>query len=223
MKAFICDDEKVIHDTDNKEFALSELVIVPPFLRFGTVWLEYRLGFQSIAQKCELYRGYLSSIKAALYDSNITKFYCKIHEEDPSQFNNHLTFLEHIREIVSICDSSRGYKFGFDIQTNSSASWNTNVWNLISSILEMPAISRSSSVYIYHYHPYNDNITVTQLLIEKISTWLNRERRAMDQNQRERTLWLDCSVKVAQFQEMCDFLKQVSFPKIKPFSFEFAI
>ena len=69
----------------NKRIAVSELVVVPRFLRVGTVELEYRGGSQSIAQKCELYRGYLSSIKAALYDSNITKFYCRIDQEDPNE------------------------------------------------------------------------------------------------------------------------------------------
>ena len=222
MKAFFgTDKNKIIYGVNNKEFPLSELMAVPRFLRFDSVRLEYLLGCrsQSIAQKFESFRRYLPSIKASLYDSNRIQFYyyrqfynC---QEDPSEFADHSELLEHIRQIVSICDSSRGYSFIFPSPTD--------IMNVIASILEMPAISRSSSVYIYHYHPYNDNITVTQLTIEKISTWLNRERRAMDQNQRERTLWLDCSVKVAQFQEMCDFLKQVFFPKIKPFSFEFAI
>ena len=182
---------------NNKEIALSELVVVPPFLRFDTVWLEYRFGFQSIAQKCDTFRDYLLSIKASLNDSNITKFYCKIHEEDPSQFNNHLTFLEHIREIVSICKSSHGYAF----LMNSDA-----LDDVVSSTFAMPEIARSSFAYFLPH-------STRHLPIEAISNWLNRERNAMGQNQRTRTLTLGCLLQEGniQIQEMCDFLKQVSF------------
>ena len=103
MKAFI--------GVNNKEIALSELVVVPPFLRFDTVWLEYRFSFQSIAQKYESFCGYLTSIKATLNDSNVTRFYFAFNQEDTSQFNDHSGLIEHIRQIVSICDSSRGYSF----------------------------------------------------------------------------------------------------------------
>ena len=193
-------------DKKGSEIALSELVIVPPFLRFGTVLLEYRLGFQSIAQKCELYRGYLSSIKAALYDSNITKFYCRIEQEHPRQFTDRLTLVEHIRQIVSICDSSRGYSFVFRPYPYAYGAFG----NVIASILEMPAIARSSSVYIFLDAP-NIISRLAQLPVETISNWLNRERRAMNQNQRERTLKLGSSVQETQIQKMVDFLKQVSF------------
>ena len=193
------------------EIALSELIVVPRFLRFNQVLLEhstYPINSQLIDEKCESFRGFLSSIKSTLYDSIITNFYCQINQEDPNAFSNHSTLLEHIRQIVSICDSSRGYSFAFTFQTDSDA-----FGNLIASILEMPAIARSSTVYIAGNYNYYG---LAHLPVETISNWLNRERHAMDQNQRHRRLELELDsrsnfVQDTHIQEMCDFLKQVSF------------
>ena len=131
---------------DKKEIAFPELPTVPRFLHFGFVTLDYSIGHQSIVEKFELFRRHLPSIKATLYDSNITRF--KIDNEDTNHPIAYLTFLdlvvpnhsidcstllEHIRNIVSICDSSRGYSFAFDLKIDSSR--DMNVCNLIASIL----------------------------------------------------------------------------------------
>ena len=202
--ALIGDNEKAI--------TLSALVIVPPFLRFGDVSLaysSYRTDSLPIAEKCDSFRGYLPSIKASLYDSNVTQFCCAINQEDPNEFRDYLTLLDNIREIVSsFCDSSRGYSFLLNpsLTTDSSA-----FGTVIASILEMPAISRCSYVYISLYDG-GPNSTETKLPIETISNWLNRERHEMGQKQRERNLVLGyCCFQDAQTHEMCDFLKQVSF------------
>ena len=79
---------------------------------------------------------------------------------------------------------------------------------VVASILEMPTIASSSTVSITLNDGSNE---VTKLPVETISNWLNRERNAMGQKQRERNLVLNCEVQDAQIQEMCDFLKQVSF------------
>ena len=136
---------------------------------------------------------------------------CHINQEDQSHFSNHSSLIEHIRHIVSICDSFHGYSFFFALKTDSS--WDMNVYNLIASILEMPAIASSSTVYI---GPNFVSITLSQLQlpIEIISNWLNRERNAMNQKQRERLFVFHFPVKHSQFQEMYDFLKQVSFLSI---------
>ena len=192
---------------DQKEIAFSELLTVPRFLRFGFVKLNY-FGQQSIAEKFESFRFRLPSIKATLYDSNITWFQInQINHGQSQSINYYSTLLEHIRNVVSICDSSRGYEFDFDLQTDSS--WDTNVCNLIASILGMPAIVSSSTVYI---GPTFFSMTLSQLPIEIISNWLNRERNAMNQKQRERVFKLHFPVQYSQIQEMYDFLKQVSFP-----------
>ena len=191
---------------DQTEIAFPELVTVPCFLRFGFVKLNYSIDQQSIsiAKKCESFRRHLPSIKATLYDSNGTYF--KIDNKGPSQSIDYSTLLEHIRNIVSICDSSRGYSFAFGYKMYSS--W----YNLIASILEMPAIACSSTVYIVG--PIFFYMTLSQLPIEIISNWLNRERNAMNQKQRERVLQLNFPVQYSQIQEMYDFLEQVSFLSI---------
>ena len=194
---------KAIIGAKDKEIALSEFVDVPPFLRFDQVSLfYYNINTPPIAEKCELFLGYLPSIKASLNDSNIIHFICQIDQEDPNEFTDHSALLEHIRQVVSICDSSRGYSFVF-LQLQHSTGMDITV----ASILDMPPITRSSTVYF----SLCDKSTVTKLPVETISNWLNRERRAMDQNQRERNLVLNCEAQYAQIQEMCEFLKQVSF------------
>ena len=184
------------------------MLAVPRFLRFDFVKLDYSIGQQSIAEKFESFRRHLPSIKATLYDSNITCF--QIKHDGLSQFIDYSTstLLEHIHNIVPICDSSRGYEFDFDLEMDSS--WNTNVYNLIASILEMTAIACSSTVCIYIRSLYGFMI-LSQLPIEIISNWLNRERNAMNQKQQERVFKLDFPVQYSLIQEMCDFLKQVSF------------
>ena len=199
LKAFI--------GVDKKPIALSELAVVPTFFRFANIILDYSTGFQSIAQKCESFSGYLSSMKSTLYDSNRIDFRCEIDKEDPTQFTDYSALLEHIRQIVSICDSSRGYSFvvwDYDVGSEAFA-------NLIVSILEMPEIARSSLVTMLP--TFGIPTTLIELPVEAISNWLNQERHSMNQNQRQRhfNLSLFCPVHYAQIQKMCDFLKQVSF------------
>ena len=189
--------------------AFQELIGVPRFLRFGNVLLVYLTGSQPIAEKCESFGRYLPSIKTTLHDSEMISFYCQINEEEDGEenptgsFSDHPTLIEHIRHILSICDSSRGYAFDFVYykQTDSDTGG-----NLIASILEMPAIACSSTVSIFY-----NNSTITQLPVETISNWLNREHHALEQNKRARTLQFICNVQDDQIQEICVFLKQVFF------------
>ena len=204
------DDKKAIalsELADKKAIAPSELVDVPPFLRFGLVVLEYfRLaGSQSIAEiiQRESFNVYLPTIKAALYDAKMIKLKCHINQEDPSDFSNHSALIEHIRHIVSICDSFRGYSFNFGLQSDSDAAG-----KMIDLILKMPEVSRSSMVSISQF---SDPLLVSiQLPIETIANWLNRERHVLDHKKQERNLLLLCTTQNAHFQELCDFLLQVS-------------
>lgn len=189
------------------EIPLQDLTTVPGFLRFDNVSLAYSTGSLSITEKCESFNKYLPSAKASLYDSNLLCFNCHVEKEDPQSFSDHSTLLEHIRGIVSICDSSRKYMFHFLLITDDSAAA-----NVIKSILEMPPVARSSYVYIVQLAA-----GLTQLPVETISNWLNRkpeeerEVHAMETHQRKRWLGLLCYIPNAQIQEMCDFLKQVLF------------
>ena len=182
-----------------KEIAFSKLIVVPHFLRFNQVTLAYQIGSQHINQKCDSFRVHLSELKATLNDSSVIHFDVKINQldYDPAQFQSHLTARTHIRCIVSICDSSRGYSFLFRPYTFG---------DLIASYLEMPAISRSSFVSI----AYPSTFTLKTLPVEAISNWLNRERNAMDQNQRERCIKLPPAY-YSIIKEICDSLKRVAF------------
>ena len=195
--------------TDKKAIALSEFEDFPRFIRFGYVGLEYYNGFQNIGLKCKLFHGYLSSIKSKLNDSDIICFDCGINQKDVTQFSNYSTIFEQIRRIVSICDTSRGYCFSFR-HSPFNFSDSDAFGNLITSILEMPEIARSSFVSIRGNQRNFDNFANTQLPVETISNWLNRERHAMDQNQRQRYLELPY-IHYATFQGTCDLLKQVAF------------
>ena len=191
-----------------RKIALSTLVNVPPFLRFGNVKLDYSIGFQSIVQKCASFRGYLLSMKASLYDPSYIRFYVDINQEFPRYFRNHVDFIEHIRDVVSICDSSRGYSFVFRRYRDSD-----DFGNVIASLLEIPEISRSSFVYFAPDYVVGDTLKLKQLPIEAISNWLNRVRHPLDQKKRDRRLELFCPhhVQGAQIREICDLLKRVSY------------
>ena len=128
---------------------------------------------------------------------------CHINQEDQSHFSNHSSLIEHIRHIVSICDSFHGYSFFFGLQTDSDAAG-----NVIDLILKMPEVTSSSMVSISQF---SLPLPVIQLPIETIANWLNRERHVLDHKKQERNLLLLCTAQNAHFQELCNFLLQVSF------------
>ena len=92
--------------------ALSELTIIPPFVRFDIVQLLYLYGKEPIKEKCEWIESNLLPLKPALYDSIMVKFIGGIEQNDRRYFSNHSTLLDYIRcRLLPICDSFRGYKF----------------------------------------------------------------------------------------------------------------
>lgn len=136
-----------------------------PFLRFMCVFLTYDGGPQSIAKKCELFKGYLHAIKSALSDSNLIRFTVTIGQQI-QYFSSHIKLIEHLRnELLPICESSRHYQFVIcdDMDTNTGA-------EIITSILEAPQIVCCPNVEI---GIYKKNKTATQLSVEVIDKWLN--------------------------------------------------
>ena len=140
-------------------------------------------------------------------------FGCKVDEDDPSQFRNASALLDHVRHILSICDSSREYLFVLTPRTNSSDAFG----NVIASILEMPTIANSAHTYIALIFISEQ----AQWAREIISNWLNRERREIDQNQRQQSLLLGCLIQYASIQEMCYSLKQVAYIYLSPIFFQY--
>ena len=139
-------------------------------------------------------------------------FVCKVDEDDPSQFINASALLDHIRHILSICNSSREYFFELTSRTNIDA-----FGNVIASILEIPAIANSAHTYIALIFISEQ----AQWAREIISNWLNRERREIDQNERQQSLLLGCLIQYASIQEMCYSLKQVAYIYLSPNSFQY--
>ena len=201
----------IIIGDHKKEIALSDLIVVPRFLRFDQVSLEYSNDKQSIAEKCESFHCQLPQIKEAFHDSNTTNFECQIsiNKKNPSVFRNFSAFITHFRHIMSIFDSSRGYSFVFNSLYALRATGNVNV-----SILEMPLLTRCLSVTIRITQSCS-NPQLAQLPIETISNWLNRECHTMDKKQQHLWLYIFCFIEDAkaddQIQQLCEFLKQVSF------------
>ena len=103
---------------------LTDLNSVPSFLRFNDLKLQYDNDSQPIAEKCQLFKECLQQLRASLSDLNeffLTSF---IDRENSSDFSDHLTFLNYLRdELLPICISSRRYKFiiGFNSDENSAA------------------------------------------------------------------------------------------------------
>ena len=163
---------------DAAEISLQDLALFPAFLRFREVYLLYNLGLQSIVEKCELFDKCLQSIKPALNDSDSLYFKCIISEYDPEQFSNHQTLIKYISErLLPICESSRRYLFGFNFCSDKNSSS-----NVIASILQMSQICRYGCFGVYIGLIDNNP---TQLPIETISTWLNRNSGAMEIHQKQ--------------------------------------
>ena len=193
---------------EGKEISLQDLALFPAFLRFDEVDLRYWEGSQSIAEKCDLFDGWLQSIKPALNDSNFN-FKCFV-SEGPSDFFNHQTLIKYLSDrLLTICESSRMYSFyiGFGSDFNSAS-------NIIASILQMSQICRYGCFGVCIALIIGAN--PTQLPIETISTWLNRKSGAMEIHQKQTgsVLLIRSNLIRETFQnipEMCAFLKMVNF------------
>lgn len=187
------------------ELVLNELTTFSPFLRFDTIWLWSLYGEHPIKEKCEFIERHLRPLKSALIDSNMIDFRARISAyDDGIDFSDHLQLLEYIRNrLLPICNSSLGYKFYIDFESdfNSAA-------NVIASLLQMPEIKRCANVEI--------KITSreqNQLPIETISNWLERSADGMENNvqkHRERSLTISTDGVFGNTREMIDHMKTVN-------------
>ena len=188
---------------ERKEISLQDLALFPAFLRFRVVDLQYHYGSKSIVEKCGLLDECLQSIKPALNDSNFN-FKCIVSEYETKQFSNHQTLIKYISErLLPICESSRKHSFtiSFFADRNSAS-------NIIASILQMSQICRCFGVDIGLI-----GTNPTQLPIESISNWLNRNSDALEIRQKRKGSFLRIhAYKTFQnIPEICDLLKTVNF------------
>ena len=94
----------------------------PPFVCFANARLLVKFGLVSsrgykfeekpIEDRCECIERQLLPLKPALNNSTMIEFYAEISQNDRSCFSDDTQLLEYIRNtLLSICASSRGYKF----------------------------------------------------------------------------------------------------------------
>ena len=162
----------------SNEISLDDLEALPEFLRFNEVYMPYSHYLQlrpisrdlrprSIQEKCQFFAGLLPSIKGALNDSKEIRFYGRINENEPSNFSNHSTLIDYIRdEFLPICDSSRRYEFKIDFSSDMDATT-----NVVSSILKMPQIVQCLNVKIRICTIEHPN----KLPVGEIVRWINQK------------------------------------------------
>ena len=176
MKVFINVPHRNIDYSSDISPVDLKLKALPEFLRFNEVYMPYSYGFQphslysrdmSIQEKCQFFAGLLPSIKGALNDSKEIRFYGRINENDPSNFSNHSTLIDYIRdEFLPICDLSRRYNFEIDFSSDMDAAT-----NVVSSILKMPQIVQCLNIEILIYTIDHPN----KLPVGEIVQWLNQK------------------------------------------------
>ena len=134
------------------------------------------------------------------------EFSAIISQHDRNYFNNHSTLIDYFQnQLLSICDSARGYKFRIYFRSDEDEN---DITNVISSILQLPTIERCSNVEIEIRCYWEVN---KQLPVEVISNWLEKSVDGMEINsrkQREKLLTIRMR-DIQNVQKMIDHLKSV--------------
>ena len=183
----------------------GELSELPQFLRFNEVDLCYSyIERATTKEKCLSVVNYLQPLKKVLNDVILTHIDVRIDQNYQSNFCDHSQFLDHLgREVLPICDSSRGYKFDISFGSDKSAGA-----NVASSILQMDAIQRSSNLEVNFYALSTQQL---QLPIEEISNWLNRKCDDKINELSEERILRIYSVNIQNARELCDHFIKVKF------------
>ena len=150
---------------------------------------------------CRLVVNCLQPLRKATNHSNLITLIGKIDKNDPTGFNNHLQLLNHVQEeLLSICDSSRGYKFEIYFFSKENAGS-----NVICRILQMHPIEKCSNVEISLYGIYGQPYL---LPIEAISNFLHRKCNRIRKNSNEIYLRINLA-KIQNVQAICDHFRKV--------------
>ena len=159
----------------------------------------------TIKNKCQKIEKYLQPIKNALKDSNSIRFFADINQDDQSSFSDHSSFLSYLDEqLLKICNSSRRYEFEITFRSDKNAGT-----NFISSLLQMPPISRCSHFDITLFFTKK----AMQLPVEAILDWLNRmiDGRKTDIRIAQEIFMRIYTREIQNVTEMCDHLTKVRF------------
>lgn len=191
--------------SDYSHISLSDLPTFPAFLRFDielfSSWSdvddEKAWDTQSIAAKCQFLEEQLKLIKPTILSVSELCFYGQIDKNNSSRFSDHSELLNFLRNrLLPICDGEEPRAYGFVIVLYSEKSAGRCV---LSSLLQIPEIDRSSQVEINIY-----DAEQTNLPIGEISNWLHRKCDV----QRERSLFIFSSP-IENLVEMFNQLKAV--------------
>ena len=182
----------------------------------------------AIYEKCRLFEIALQVLMPAL-DHSFFLFYAKIgapygydsdsyswltyYNRNDSLFAEYSHLLEHFQnELLSICESFRGYKLVIEYSMFCYRSYDVPRCDtgLLASILELPQIKRSAQFKIDLCCECDEE--QTELPVEQISDWLNQksdetERNGGDQHKRFLQIRLQ---RIFNIFEMWDQLKKVS-------------
>ena len=177
---------------------------LPPYIRFATVRLEYRRGRGRIGEKCAAINQLLPPFAMALKGSKLV-FIGGVDQYAQYEFSNHSQLLHHIgNELLPICDYCREYEFSVAFWSDNSA---RAARKIISSLLQMDPIKRSSNITFTLFHVYQE----TELPIDEIENWLiysSQGKEANLQKQKEKFLQIQME-NIQNNTEMNDRLKEV--------------
>ena len=177
-----------------------------PFLRFDAIipfisfpdFFENEKAWdtQSIDAKCQFFEDQLKLIKPALDDTNLC-FHGQVDENNSSCFADHSDFLNYFRNrILPMFHKVRGYLISIILHSDNGVGK-----FVLSSLLQMQEIDRSSEVKIYIRN------TVQKLPVAEISLWLHRRRA--EQRKRSLTLVFFAIESIVGIEEMLIHLKAV--------------
>ena len=200
---------KDLYEFPGERISLTSLASFPPFLRFNEVELTCGEPWntKSIEKMCEL------PIKSALKYAKMIAFKGGINLNRGNYFSDHSKLLEFLHNrLFPICDSSRGYKFSIDLDSDRHAAD-----DIIFSILQLQQISRCSHAE-FRFVSANQP---TKLPVELVSNWLHR---TCDENenkkQQDRFLLMYSNTGIANAMLIWDSLKGVDFLLFLPQKFE---
>ena len=199
---FVCKQGISIIGNQQTNISPNELAEFPSFLRFGEVRLCYQDKNNSIGQRCELINGHLQLLEPALRDTGLVFLKDLVVADDRYTFRTHAQLLAYVGiQLLSICDSSHGYKFYIVLHDDQDSAP-----TIISSLLMMPPIY-ASSIFKIHICPGR----VTSLPVECISYWLNqspKETEILGAVPIQRFLKISMN-EIQNIKAMCDHLHEV--------------
>ena len=191
-------------NNSNEFFAIGLHPTLTPFLRFDNV--TFCINSWSASKSIG---GDISSLGNAFNAFKTSKLIVDavIDQNDPSHFPNHKEMLDYIANQVfptSIFHSSQSCKFVVTFFTDSE-----NAKDFVSSLLQLPAISRKPNILIklrlYELDP--QQLRTFPMPTEGIAKWLHHS----EGTGKERVLCIDLGDKIENPREIFNHLKEVNF------------